>query len=156
MIEQSRRPDLVREQTRAIIKSLFTWTEGRYVIGFNTTGEIVRAELEDHPASLVVLAIRDQFDVDRLRALVPDKMSPMPSPNPPYELHELPMGDAEALLLLRATGARNVAALLGELGPRLDEHDARAFIYALLLLGILVAGRGGGPKSANTVPVLSA
>lgn len=142
MIPESSRYELLREQTRAIIRSLLTWTEGRYIIGFNVRqGEFMRAELDDHPALLVMQGVRELFDIERLRKLVPDKMRPMPSPNAPYELHELPMGDAEAMLLLRSTGARTVRAMLDELAPRLSEQDARAHFYGLLVLGILFSGR---------------
>lgn len=142
MIPESSRQDLLREQTRSIIRSLLTWTDGRYVIGFNARpNDLLRVELDDHPAALVMQGVRDLFDVERLRTLVPDRMRPMPSPNAPYELHELPMGDAEALLLLRSTGARNVRALLDELHPRLTEQDVRAHLYGLLVLGVLFAGR---------------
>lgn len=142
MIPESSRQELLREQTRSIIRSLLTWTDGRYVIGFNARpNDLLRVELDDHPAALVMQGVRELFDVERLRTLVPDRMRPMPSPNAPYELHELPMGDAEAMLLLRSTGARNVRALLDELAPRLTEQDVRAHLYGLLVLGMLFAGR---------------
>lgn len=141
MIDERHRLGVVREQTRSIIRSLLTWTDGRYVIGFNVLDQIERAELEEHPASIVISGIRDLLDTEHLRTLVPDRMRPMPSSNPPYELFELPVGDEEALLLLRSTGARPVSLLVAELGPRLGEHGVRALIYAFLLLGILVAGR---------------
>jgi DNA-binding response OmpR family regulator len=138
MIDQAKRPDLVREQTRAIIRSLLTWHEGRYVIGFNAGPELERAALKEHPASLVLSAIREQLPVEKLRQLLPDRMHPMPAPNPPFELHELPMGDSEALLLLRATGKRSVRRLVHDIAQRLDEQAARAHIFALLALGVLV------------------
>jgi CheY-like chemotaxis protein len=151
VIAETNKSELLREQTRSIIKSLLTWSEGRYVIGFNAQDAIERAEVNDHPAALVLTSVRELFDLDRLRALVPDRMKPMPSPNPPYELHDLPLGDAEALLLLRSTGARTVEVLIKELAGRLDERSARANIYGLLTLGVLVAGRAP-PK--ESVPVV--
>jgi hypothetical protein len=111
------------------------------VIGFNASREVEGAVLNEHPASLVVGSVRDLFDLERLRQLAPDKLQPMPSPNPPYELCDLPLGDAEALLVLRATGARSVSTLIRELGPRLDERAVRANVYALLALGVFIAGR---------------
>jgi hypothetical protein len=141
LIDKSHRQDLVREQTRAIIRSLLNWNDGRYVIGFNVATEIERAELNEHPATLVLSGVRELFDLERLRKLAPDRMQPMPSPNPPYELSELPMGDAEALLVLRSTGSRPVRVLIQEIAPRLDERSARAHLYGLLALGVLVAGR---------------
>jgi CheY-like chemotaxis protein len=141
LIPESSKLELLREQTRIIIRSLLTWSEGRYVIGFNVPTDVLHVELHDHPAALVVHGIRELFDLEKLRKLVPDRMRPMPSPNAPFELHELPMGDAEAMLLLRSTGARTVKSLLDERSPTLNEHDARAHLYGLLVLGILFSGR---------------
>lgn len=149
LIPESAKLELLREQTRIIIRSLLTWSEGRYVIGFNVHPDIMRVELHDHPAALVVHGIRELFDLEKLRRLVPDRMRPMPSPNAPYELCELPMQDAEAMLLLRSTGARTVRTLLDERMPALDEHDARAHLYGLLVLGILFSGRATKEVSAH-------
>ncbi|MCK6551545.1 response regulator [Myxococcota bacterium] len=145
LVDEAQRPELVREQTRAIIRSLLAWSDGRYVIGFNASPEVQRAELDEHPASIVLAGIKDELELDRLRALVPDRMAPMPSPNPPYELWELPLSDSEALILLKSTGARTALELVRELAARIDEQSARATIYGLLILGVLVAGRPSAP-----------
>jgi CheY-like chemotaxis protein len=141
LVPQTSHHDLLREQTRVIIRSLLTWSEGRYVIGFHVANGVRHAKLEDHPAALVMQGVRELFDLEKLRRLVPDKMRPMPSPSSPFELHELPIPDAAAMLLLRSTGARTVRAMLEEIAPRLSEHDARAHIYSLLMLGVLFSGR---------------
>lgn len=148
LIGEHHRAELVRAQTRTIIQSVLTWTDGRYVIGFNVAEQIERAELDEHPAALVLNSVRELFDLDRLRRLVPDRIAPMPSSNPPYELHELPLNDPQALLLLRATGKRSVAALIDELASRLDEHGVRASLHGLLALGVLIAGQSSERVSA--------
>jgi CheY-like chemotaxis protein len=150
-IAASHKEELLREQTRAIIKSVLTWTEGRYVIGFNAQAAIERAELSEHPAALVLSSMRELFGIDRLRVLAPDRMQPMPSPAPPYELSEIPMSDAEAMLVLRSTGARTLNALIKEMANRIDEKSARAFVYGLMTLGVLVAGRSMPPKDTALV-----
>ncbi len=135
-IGADKRQDLLREQTRGLVRSLFTWTSGRYVVGFNADAATERVELQEHPGALVLAGIRDLFELRRLRELLADELCPIPAPNPPFGLEELPLGDAEAVLLLQVTGSRTVRELVENQGARLDERAVRATLYALLCLGV--------------------
>ncbi len=135
-IAADRRGDLLREQTRGLVRNLFTWTSGRYVVGFNAGAIVERVELKEHPGALVLTGVRDLFELGRLRSLLADELCLIPAPNPPFGLEELPLGDAEAWLLLQVTGQRSVRELVAANGERLDERAVRATLYALLCLGV--------------------
>jgi hypothetical protein len=90
------------------------------------------------PAALILEGVRDLFELERLRALVPSTLRPTPSPSSPFPLHALPLTDQEAPVLLRATGARSVEAIVREMSSRAGERETLAVIYSLLTLGVLV------------------
>lgn len=138
-IDEEARAEMLAEQTRAIIRSLFLWETGRYVIGFKVRTQLNTIELSEDTAGLVVGGVRDLFELSRLQRLLPSELRPKPSPNPPFELYQLPLTDPEGLLLLKTTGDLNVMELAELMFPRLDERGVRAQIYSLLTLGILVA-----------------
>jgi len=138
-IDEQARAEMLAEQTRSIIRSLFTWESGRYVIGFKVRTQLNTIELSEDTAGLVLTGVRDLFELERLRRLLPARLRPRPSPNPPFELYQLPLKDPEALLLLKTTGDLDVTELVELLYPQLDERGVRAQIYSLLTLGILVA-----------------
>ncbi len=138
-INEAARAEMLAEQTRAIIRSLFLWETGRYVIGFKVRTQLNTIELSEDTAGLVVGGVRDLFELSRLQRLLPSDLRPKPSPNPPFELYQLPLTDPEGLLLLKTTGDLNVMELAELMYPRLDERGVRAQIYSLLTLGILVA-----------------
>lgn len=138
-IDEQARAEMLAEQTRAIIRSLFTWQDGRYVIGFKVRTQLNTIELSEDTAGLVLAGVRDLFELSRLRHLLPSRLRPHPSPNPPFELYQLPLTDPEALLLLKTTGDLDVMELCELLHPRLDERGVRALLYSLLTLGILVS-----------------
>ncbi|MBK8014373.1 MAG: response regulator [Deltaproteobacteria bacterium] len=137
LLDASRHMELLREQTRVILRSLFTWVDGHYVVGFNVSSTIDHINLKEHLGALILNGIRDAFSLDRLRSLLPESACPLPSPSPPFELAELPLSDAEAWLLVQATGTRSVGRLAFMLRDRLGERQVYAVLYALLLLGVL-------------------
>lgn len=136
IVSANRRDDLLREQTRGLVRSLFTWSDGRYVVGFNASPDSVRIELPEHPGALVLTGIRDLFELSRLQQLLADELRLIPAPNPPFGFEDLPLTDAEALLILQVTGRRTVAELVRAAPQGLDERGVRAVLYALLCLGI--------------------
>lgn len=138
LIDEAARAEMLAEQTRAIIRSLFTWERGRYVIGFKVRTHIHPVRLNEDTAALVINGVRDLFELDRLRRLLPSGLRPRPSPNPPVELYQLPLTDPEAMLLLKATGDLDVEELVELIHPALDARGARALVYGLLTLGVLV------------------
>lgn len=138
LITERMRDELLEEQTRRILRSLFTWDEGRYVIGFRGRVELRRAPLSESPGSFILTGVRELFDLGRLRRHLPDGLRPAPSPNPTFALSELPITDLEAHLLLGVTGRRSVAELVERAAPRLSERQVRAVLYALLATGVLV------------------
>ena len=90
------------------------------------------------PAAVILAGVREVFELDRLRALVPATLRPMPSPSSPFPLSDLPLTDHEALVLLRATGARSVEAIIREMQATVGERETLAVLYSLLVLGVLV------------------
>lgn len=137
LLDAPRRKELMREETRVILRSLFSWVSGQYVVGFNVSSTIDHIDLKEHFGALILNGIRDAFSLDRLKALLPESASPCPSPSPSFELAELPLSDAEAWLLVQATGTRSVGRLAFMLRDRLGERQVYAVLYALLLLGVL-------------------
>jgi CheY-like chemotaxis protein len=125
--------------TRAIVQSLFAWTSGRYMVGFKVDTHLSGLSGEPlHPAALVLEGVRDAFELERLRALVPSALRPMPAPSSPFPLQDLPLTDREASILLRATGARSVEAIVREMQAKASERETLAVLYSLLALGVLV------------------
>jgi FixJ family two-component response regulator len=142
MIDRAKRDQLLEEQTRVIIRSLFAWTTGRYVVGFRPQTEFeMDAPPGEHPARLIINGVRDMFEIERLRALVPKDLRPMPSPSPAFELFELPLRDPEALILLRTTGARSISAIIADLRDQIGEREVLATMFSLFTLGVLVSQR---------------
>ena len=142
LISERQRDQLLEEQTRRILRSLFAWDAGRYVIGFRGRVELRRAPLSESLGSFILRGVRELFAVDRLRRHLPDGLKPSPSPNPTFALSELPLSDLEARLLLDVTGRRSVAQLVERAAPRLSEQGVRAVLYALLATGVLVPATG--------------
>jgi two-component system OmpR family response regulator len=134
------RVDMLAQQTRAIVRSLFTWTSGRYVVGFKVRTQVAPVPLKEDTASLVINGVRDLFELERLRKLLARELRPRPSPNSPFPLYQLPLTDPEALLLLKTTGDLNVEELCELIQPQLDERHVLAALYSLLTLGVLVGG----------------
>ena len=132
------RDELLEEQTRRILRSLFTWDEGRYVIGFRGRVELRRAALSESPGEVILTGVRGFFDLARLRRHLPDGLRPSPSPNPTFALSQLPLTDREARVVLEVTGRRSVAELVALAAPRFEERGVRAVLYALLATGVLV------------------
>ncbi len=138
-----------------IAKRTFAWASGRYAVGFRAHA-VLPSRDDPHPgglktdadaaaapegvidpARLILEGVRELFEVDRLRALVPPKMRPVQSPSAAFPLYELPLTDLEAKVLLRATGDRSVDTILREMGGR-AERVTLAALYSLLTLGVLV------------------
>lgn len=141
LIDPKRRDEIIREQTRGLVRSLFTWTTGRYIVGFSVRTNFQPVELVEHPGALVLGGVRDLYELERLRELLPDEVRPIPTPNPPFGFEELPLHDAEALLMLSITGTRTIGELLS-VSSKNDERSVRAVIYALLCLGVLGISSG--------------
>lgn len=138
---------LLMEHATETINELFGWTEGRFFTRFKEgrpSGELRLEDqiseqigLTDSPAALIMNGIKANFGITRLRRLVPDQARPKPSATARHELHELPIEENEAPLVLRATGARTVAQLIQELAPMLNELGVRAHLAGLLTVGVL-------------------
>jgi two-component system, OmpR family, response regulator len=138
LIDPSRKPELLREQTKSILRGLFAWTTGRYVVGFKTQPPHAQIDLREDLGALIVDGVRDLFELERLQKLLPDHLRLVPSPSAPFQLHDLPLHDAEATLLLRMTGRESIGAILGTTGGRIGERNARAVLYALTCIGVLL------------------
>ena len=139
-VDAELRAELLAQQTRAIVRSLFTWQAGRYVVGFKVRSQVASVSLREDTAALVINGVRDLFELERLRRLLPTRLCPRPSPNSPFPLYQLPLTDPEALLLLKTTGDLNVEELTELIHPLLDERHVLGALYSLLTLGGLVAG----------------
>ncbi len=122
---------------RAIVRRLIGWSAGWYRVGFKVEAHGPKS-MSLHPASLILEGVRELFAVERLRALVPPKLRPMPSPSSPFALYELPLTDDEAMMLLLTTGQRSVEAIVREMSKRTGERETLAALYSLLTLGVLV------------------
>lgn len=138
-VDADLRTDLLAQQTWTIIRSLFTWTTGRYVVGFKVRSHVPPVALKEDTTALVINGVRDLFELDRLQRLVRPELRPHPSPNSPFPLYQLPLTDPEALLLLKTTGDLTVAGLCEVIRGQLDERHVLATLYSLLTLGVLVA-----------------
>jgi len=132
---------LMQRQTHRLLLDLFRWADGEYTIRFRRRADVPHAGIDEDTAHFVLNGVRDWFTLARLQELVPETARPLPSPNSPFPLFGLPLLDTEATFLLRVTGARTVRDLIDNAPPDINERQARAVLYGLLSLGVLVSGR---------------
>lgn len=134
LITEEERRELVLQQVKEIVWSLFDWSEGEYsfALGRHARRDLVRLQL--FPGDLILDGMR-RMTLVKLRERVASDLRVSPCADPPYQLHELTLSGPEALLLAYADGAKTVEDL--SLLSELDERSALALVHGLMELGIL-------------------
>jgi hypothetical protein len=137
LLDEAGRKRLLERQIKEIVWSAFSWTEGDYQLALraNPRADLVEISLPIGP--LVLEGYREAFSLIDLRQRVDSSTRFCPTADPPFELHELALGDQEALILAYADGTKTVEDLL--LLVDLSEREALALLHGLVQLGILEA-----------------
>ena len=125
----------VKNQVLEIIYSLFGWEDGQYVMSFKERAAAESIKLDVHPASLIMRGVKKLYKPERLKRLLDPADRWMPSPNPPYQLHEVELEKWEAEFLVKVDGTRTVDELVR--AANRTEHVVHGFLYALIALGVV-------------------
>ena len=135
LLKDTERLYYVGQQVKAIIYSLFGWEDGQYVMSFKERGAAEAIKLDVHPASLIMRGVKKLYKPERLKRLLDPTDRWMPSPQPPYQLHEVELEKWEAEFLVKVDGTRTVDELV-RVANR-PEHVVHGFLYALVALGVV-------------------
>jgi len=135
LIEPELRARLVAGHVRSLVQRALSWPSGtsRLVTKEPQPGESVSPSLT--VPELLFEGILATADPEVLREALPDSMRLTPTADPPYELGELPMGDAQAYVLAHTDGSKSIADL--RVLSDMEEDTLRATLHAMLQLGIL-------------------
>ncbi|RMG12943.1 MAG: response regulator [Deltaproteobacteria bacterium] len=134
LIDARRHARLLRQQIKEILFSLFGWSTGTWRMTFGGLGREEAVALDVFPGTLVLEGVR-ALPLDHLKDKVPGTMRFAPAPAPAYELYDLDLSDAEALLLSRLDGTRSVDELVEE--GWLEPKETRALLYGLWSLEVI-------------------
>jgi CheY-like chemotaxis protein len=140
LISAERRLSLLEEQVREIIWSTFRWNEGEYSFAPKRPNRVDLVRLSVFPGDLILQGVEREYPLVELRQKLPASQRLFPSPDPPYQLHELKLNDPQARLIAYADGSKAVEDLLAL--SDLSEQHALATLFAFQSMGLLEA-RGG-------------
>lgn len=139
LLSAEQRRQLIEEQVKEIISSTFSWTEGAYGFSPMRPKRSDLVKLSVFPGDLILEGVLKTETLVVLR----QRMAPMrrliPTPDPPYALHELKLSGPQALLLAYADGSKTVEDLLSL--TDLSVREALATLRGFELLGILAERR---------------
>jgi len=134
LLKPTRYRSLVTEQVKQILFSLFPWREGRWEMSFENHAEDEPVRLEIFPADLILEGCHT-LTLDTLQTLLAASTRLAPAPAPNFELYELSLSGAQALVVSRLDGTRSISDLSEE--GWLDEHETFSLLYGLLCLGVV-------------------
>ena len=135
LLKEAEKIYYVAQQVKAIAYSLFAWEEGRYRLHFADRAALEQTKVDFHPAHLIVRGVRKLYKPSRVARLLGDRDRLMPTQQPAYALHEVPLDAWEAQLLPRVDGTRTVVDLVTL--ARRPDAEVRAFLWSLVALEIL-------------------
>ncbi|HLL81583.1 MAG TPA: DUF4388 domain-containing protein, partial [Longimicrobium sp.] len=135
LLTPEQRKELLEEQVREIIWSTFGWTQGEYAFVPKRPPAAGLVKLSVFPGNLIMEGVQRTETLVSLRKKVPGHRRYMPTSDPPYELHEITLSGAQAMLLAYADGTKTVEDLLSL--TELPEKDALATLVGLELLGLI-------------------
>ncbi|HEX4621942.1 MAG TPA: DUF4388 domain-containing protein, partial [Myxococcaceae bacterium] len=141
LITAEKRLTLLEEQVREIIWSTFRWSEGEYSFAPKRPNRVDLVKLSVFPGDLILQGVEREFPLVELRRKLPANRRLFPSPDPPYQLHELKLSDPQARLIAYADGSKAVEDLLAL--SDLSEQHALAALFAFQSMGLLEARDGG-------------
>lgn len=116
LLQDAERMYYVAQQVKAIIYSLFSWSDGDYVMSFEARAHHEPIRLGIHPAQLITRGIKKLYTQERLKRLLALEDRLVPSPEPAYKLIDAGLDPWEEGFLSRIDGTRNVAELLAMAG----------------------------------------
>jgi hypothetical protein len=134
LLSQTRYRTLVTEQVKEILFSLFPWQEGRWEMTFEHHAETEPFRLDVFPADLILEGCLTMAQ-DTLEQILDRNVRLAPAPAPNFELYELSLSGAQALVVSRLDGTRTAAELAEE--GWLPAHETYALLYGLKCLGVV-------------------
>lgn len=132
LLRDAERMYYVAQQAKAIIYSLFAWTEGEYVSSFQARAVHEPIHLGIHPAQMIARGIKKLYRPERLKRLLALEDRLVPSRESVYALADAGLDPWEETLLGRIDGSRTVAELLA-----LAPHPAHMVFATLVVLEAL-------------------
>lgn len=129
VLQDAERLYYVAQQVKAILYSLFAWSEGEYVMSFRERAKFEPIRLGLHPAQLIARGIKKLYKPERLQRLLALEERLVPSPEPAYRLEDANLDPWEEELLEKIDGSRTVAELLVLAGK--PAHEVWATLVAL-------------------------
>lgn len=134
-LQETERLYYVAQQVKAILYSLFAWTEGEYVRSFQARAAHEPVRLGLHPAQLIARGIRKLYAPERLQRLLAPEDRLVVSREPAYRVEDAGLEPWEVRLLESCDGSRNVAELIAL--SRKPRDEAHASLVALLSLHLV-------------------
>ena len=135
MLTPPRRFELLDQQVREIIWSTFRWTDGEYSFAPKRPNRADLVKLSVFPGDLILAGVEREFPLVELRQKLPADRRLTPTPDPPYELHELKLSDPQARLMAYADGSKTTEDLLAL--SDLPERETLATLVAFMLMGLV-------------------
>ena len=132
VLQETERLYYVAQQVKAIMYSIFSWTDGEYVMSFQSRAALEPVRLGLHPAQLIARGIRKLYGLERLERQLALEERLAPSREPAYRLQDAGLEPWEEHLFQLVDGNRNVAELLAL--ARKPKEAAYAALVALLSL----------------------
>ncbi len=125
--------ELVIQQVRKIIYSLFSWDAGKYYFTEKHSLPQEVITLEDNPAAIIFTGISRYYDEERLIKRIGSLNIVMKRVKSPYfKLSALPLSDDDIEILKAIDGKRSIKDLVRDL-PYTKKHILQV-LYALLVL----------------------
>jgi two-component system OmpR family response regulator len=135
LLKETEKLYYVAQQVKAIVYSVFGWTEGDYRLHFADRAAKEAIKIDLHPANLITRGVKKLYKPERLYRLLSPEDRLVPSQQPAYGLHEVELERWEAELLPKIDGTRTVAEVI-HLAQR-PEHAVYGFLYGMVALKIL-------------------
>lgn len=112
LLTDAERMYYVAQQVKAIIYSLFAWTEGRYRMVFRDEPRLEPIRLGMHPAQLISRGIKKLYKPERLRRILAPEDRLIATKDPVFQMNEMEFELWETRLLAQIDGERTVAELI--------------------------------------------
>lgn len=132
VLQEAERLYYVAQQVKAILYSLFAWSEGEFVMSFQARAAHEPVRLGLHPAALITRGIQKLYKKERLQRLLALEDRLVRTKTGPYLPDDAGLEPWAVALLERCDGDRTVAELLATARDRRDE--AWATLVALQAL----------------------
>lgn len=129
ILRDAERMYYVAQQAKAIIYSLFAWTEGEYVSSFQARAVQEPIHLGIHPAQMIARGIKKLYRPERLKRLLALEDRLVPSRESVYTVADAGLDPWEEKLLAQIDGSRTVAELMA-----LVPHPAHMVFATLVVL----------------------